>query len=146
MKSETKYCDHCGAKVMEYRLSLNRGHVSSLSALAEYGKANIAQDLGLTTNQITNFARMKHWGLISHCYNDDGSQHAGWWQITQHGYDFLAKRCAISKWVWTFRDRYLRSDGPDLMVSDIIPGYEQRVEYAATARQHDFPALQRRLF
>ena len=122
--------------MVEYKLCLGRGHVVSLEKLARFGAANIAKHLGLTTNQITNFARMKHWGLVEPMANEDGTHRWGWWAITGTGREFLAKRQSIPKYIWTFRDVAQRAEGPYVMVDALLPGYKQHPEYAQEAKPH----------
>lgn len=136
MATETKYCDHCGAKMVEYRHNLNKGLVAALVKLSQYGSAHIVDDLQLTTNQICNFAKLKYWGLAQHASPPDGPSKSGYWKITPLGVQFVNRTAKVHKAVWTYRDRVERFDGDLVWVSDILPGYEQRPDYVKNSVPH----------
>lgn len=65
-----KKCDHCGHVESAYTHALNQGLVSAFKDLCEFfiknrRGCNLASDLNLTHNQMANFQKLRHFGIVS---------------------------------------------------------------------------------
>lgn len=65
----SKECECCGHKLTAYTHSLNKPLVNGLRQLVDWYErekkiCNINNDLVLTHNQIANFQKLKHFGLV----------------------------------------------------------------------------------
>ena len=120
-----KTCPHCGAKSVEYPHSL-AGIVKPLVKLADAGGAASISGL-LTHNECCNFHKVKYWQLAE-------PMHDGYWRITERGRAFLAGRVALPKTAWSWRGEFSRYDGKLLLITDIMPSYKRREDYAASAQ------------
>jgi hypothetical protein len=96
MTRDAARCPTCGAKIVRYRHTMNRGLVGGLVALAEAGGEASLADLGLTRNQVDNFQKLRYWGLVEKVHRDDGTRVAGVWRVTLAGYRFLVGDCVRS--------------------------------------------------
>ena len=129
-------CECCGAKVVEYKHTLNAGLVSALYELSLYDKPMALTDINITRNQWTNFQKLRYWRLVAKELHADGTG-TGNWYVTPHGMDFIANITPVHKNVWTFRGDAIRNDGELVRFSDLYdPRYKQRVEYAREAEAH----------
>jgi hypothetical protein len=133
-----KHCEHCNAKMVEYKHSFSKALATGLWRLhIANGIVNI-KDLGLTRNQWDNFQKLRYWGLVAQSYRDDGTRLNGQWHITKEGADFVEKGTAIKKSVWTYRGKTVRFDGDTCFFRDAHDvTYETRNTYAANAVPHN---------
>lgn len=134
---ETKTCECCGAKLVEYRFSFNTGLLVFLRRLYDAGRPAKTDTLGLTYSQRTNSQKLRYWGLAEKVVNEEAAVKAGWWQITRLGLCFIRGTVSIPKFVWTFRGEVVRKEGPDIFVRDVADGWKYRIEYAQEAIAHE---------
>jgi hypothetical protein len=138
MTRDAARCPTCGAKIVRYRHTMNRGLVGGLVALAEAGGEASLADLGLTRNQVDNFQKLRYWGLVEKVHRDDGTRVAGVWRVTREGYKFLAGG-RVYRAVWTYRGEFECADDedgwrvPTVSARSVAPGYQYREEYARRA-------------
>ena len=81
-------CLHCHQNLpVEFSHGLNLGLVSALAKNGGSGQRRnrfALSKLGLTRNQIDNFQKLKYWGLVVSCYEEDAVKR-GWWRVTDSG-------------------------------------------------------------
>jgi len=132
------YCEHCGAKVVEYKHNFNAGMANSLWQIYLVNKPVALTDLELTRSQWTNFQKLRYWGLVEQCIDDISKRSNGLWRITDLGIQFIDDSdCTIAHNVWTFRGETMRFEGDFVYFSDIHEKfYKERPQYAAEARSH----------
>ena len=83
------YCEHCGAKVVEYKHNFNAGMANSLWQIYLVNKPVALTDLELTRSQWTNFQKLRYWGLVEQCIDDVSKRSNGLWRITDLGRQFI---------------------------------------------------------
>ena len=137
MKNELKFCECCGAKIVEYKHTFSRALAVGLYKLYERSGAINIKELGLTRNQWDNFQKLRYWGLVAKAAREDGTRIGGCWVITQAGIDFIEKGVSIKKQVWTYRGETVRFDGDTCFFTDIHDvTYRTRPDYAEDAVAH----------
>jgi hypothetical protein len=110
-KANKRFCNECGAKVVEYKHGLSKGLLRGLFRLAQAGGGPInIRTIGLTVDQLTNFQKLKYWNLV--VKSNPKSTKGGDWHITDVGWAFLRGQITLSKYVWSFRGAPIRFDGP----------------------------------
>lgn len=137
-KNSPKICDHCGAKIVEYRHRLSPPLVESLRKLEAAGGGPInLKELDLTYNARCNFQKLRYWDLVKQVRNADGSYVGGVWAITMRGRAFLSGSATAFPQVWTYRGTRVRYEGVPIRITDVMgPHYQHRPEWAAQARAH----------
>lgn len=142
-KRRPRTCPHCGAKMVEYRHSLNAGLVTALRRLRDAGgdsgasgggEANLA-DLGLTRNQWDNFQKLRYFDLVEQV-EVDGRRKRGVWRVTERGRDWLDGAIRVPMRAVTYRGERVAYEGPAVTPNDLSPGFAHRETYAAEARPH----------
>jgi len=132
-----KYCNECGAKIVEYKHSFSAALAYGLHRLYLEGIPINIKHLGLNRNQWDNFQKLRYWGLVEKSINEIGKRIGGCWSITQHGIDFIEGRVPIQKSVWTYRGDSLRFEGNTVFFIDIHDvSYRQRIDYSSEAQPH----------
>jgi len=101
-KPQTVRCEHCGHEELEQWHKLSSAHMRGLVKLAEAVdsahrpvtryEAGISDD----GSEYGNFAAMRWWELIEPHPGDA-------WAVTNRGWEFLAIRRSLSKYVLTFK-------------------------------------------
>lgn len=120
---EYSYCDHCGAKMIEYAHCFNSGLAIGLSRLAKAGGKAHLKSLGLTINQFNNFQKIQHWGLVIKSGDDSGV-----WEITEEGKKFLNGKKIPYKAI-TYRNT-LRGFSPEKVdIFELRKKYQRRKDY-----------------
>jgi hypothetical protein len=137
MKSELKYCECCGAKIVEYKHGFSKALAVGLYRLYQHGSAINIKELGLTRNQWDNFQKLRYWGLVAKAAREDGTRIGGCWEITQLGIDFIEKGISIKKNVWTYRGETVRFEGDTCFFTDMHDvNYRTRPDYIEDAVPH----------
>ena len=133
-----KYCEACGAKIVEYKHSFSHALAVGLFRIYQHrGHSINIKELELTRNQWDNFQKLRYWNLVSKAYRDDGTRISGAWSITHHGIDFVEGRISIKQNVWTYRGQTMRFDGEDCLFSNAhSPKYKKRLDYSSEAVAH----------
>lgn len=136
-RKSPRICDHCGAKIVEYKHSFNQSLANSLYKLyVQNGATNISK-IGLTAIQWTNFQKLKYWGLVRKAEREDHTNIGGVWELTPKGKDFIEKGLAIQKQVWSYRGKMVRYEGDTVFFLDLHDEYiRKRPDYAGDARPH----------
>jgi hypothetical protein len=134
---EKKTCEHCGAKIVEYKHSFSKALAIGLYRLYQENRPVNIKHLGLTRNQWDNFQKLRYWGLVAKAVDDAGKRVGGCWAVTQLGVDFIENGTSIQKFVWTYRGETVRFDGDTCFFNDVHPvEYKQRTDYAQEAVSH----------
>ncbi len=134
---QQKVCEHCQAKMVEYKHSFSKALATGLWRLYCAGGAVNIKDLGLTRNQWDNFQKLRYWGLVAQSYRESGTRMNGYWHITEAGTAFIEQGAGVSKSVWTYRGQTQRFEGATVFFTDTHDiEYEQRESYAALAVAH----------
>jgi hypothetical protein len=138
-----QYCEHCGAKVVEYKHNFSAGIANGLYQLYLARKPMLLTDLELTRYQWTNFQKLRYWNLVEQDKDPITRKATGAWKITGKGIDLIENpNSRIFKNAWTFRGQLTRYDGPEIAFSDVHEKfYKQRPEYAAEAVAHEMEKL-----
>jgi hypothetical protein len=132
---EEEICEHCGAKVVEYKHGLSKGLIVSLVTFAQHGEVGKLSELELSYSQRCNFQKMRYWELVEKVGDPDGK--GGTWRLTDQGKRFLSGAVGLPKYVWTYRAKVRRYEGAEVSVGDVFKGewrYKYRPEYAREAQ------------
>jgi len=99
MSKFVKTCNCCGAKMVTYRHTLNKGLVSALVKLSKEPNSTgkISKLKGITHNQIANFQKLRYWGLVSKVKD------TGKWSVTLRGKKFVANELIIFDKAYSYR-------------------------------------------
>lgn len=133
--SDQPLCHHCGAKMVEYSHSLNKGVAAVLWKLYEGDGPVEIGTLGLTNSQYSNAPKVRYWNLAVRVTNDQNEVKGGWWQITDIGRDFVEGRISLPKTAILLRNVVLRFDGAPVLFSQISDGYGYQSNFKEQARQ-----------
>ena len=139
-------CEHCGAKVVEYEHTFNRGLRNCLgklykevirnNPLAWLGQTIRVKDLGLTTSEWTNFAKLRYWDLAEKVTGEKEKHKGGVWRLTSRGYGFVNGSCTIYERAVVCRNVVLRYEGPAIKFDGSVdPAYQHRGDYREQAKQ-----------
>lgn len=136
MRAAPKYCECCGAKMVEYVHVLSKGLVRCLAklAVAGGGPLSIADDLKLSKSEYTNFGKLQYWQLVEHA--DPQVERGGIWKLTTAGWAFVSGELALQPRVWTYRGRVVRFENAAITIDQVTGGWKYRPEYAREARAH----------
>lgn len=130
--TETKYCECCGAKMVEYKENLNKGLCNGLLKLYKSEGIGQVSTLGLTHNEACNFNKLRYFGLIEKV--DTNLEKGGTWKITEKGKRFVEGSAAVSKQVTTYRGETVARSDEKINMKDVIGSYDYRPWYAMNAR------------
>lgn len=141
--SKIKFCDHCGAKMMEYPHRLAAGHVRVLRAFAQIGGLAQFTDLDLAfgrpltkelqkriNSDIQNAQKLQYWDMIWHAKKGEP------YQLQQRGYDWLTGSFRVPAKVVTYHGKRIRYEGELVLVTDVDPTYMTTEDYLDGARPH----------
>lgn len=126
MTARIERCEHCDAKMIHYRHSLNKGLAKGLIILdKKYGGiASLNEMKELNFNQKNNFQKLRYWGLVKK--GEDCR-----WQITEEGLRFVKGEEIVPKIVITYRNQFEKFDGPLIGIETALQeyGYWWREQY-----------------
>lgn len=123
---KSKVCECCGAKMVEYKHSLNVGLVIALKKLVHHGKPATLKELNLYVNQFNNFQKLQYWGLVDKNENYE-------WVATKLANDFF-NGYSIPKSVWTYRGKFIRADEKTVNIGELRIEYKKKLDYAREAK------------
>lgn len=134
---ESGLCSECGAKVVEYKFGINRGHVAFLKRLLHIGRPAHIDELGLTNSQYGNYSMTRRWGLTEQlaAENELERRKGGRWQLTAEGTAFLAGTHSVPKYIHTMRGKVTRISGQQVFAKDVDETYEYRGDYKTQAAE-----------
>lgn len=131
---ESGICFNCGAKMVEYRHSFNRGMAVVLRKMYQAGEPVQLGDLSLTPSQYTNTYKIRFWGLADTINGENMDiRKGGRWKLTPEGKSFVEGGCWIQKSVVTYRGKRIRFEGPKIGFRSVMEGYEYRQDFADQA-------------
>jgi hypothetical protein len=141
--STDRYCDHCGAKIVEYKHNFSAALANGLYQLYLARKPMFLTDLELTRYQWTNFQKLRYWNLVEQAKDGITRRATGAWKITHLGMDFIENpNLSVFKNAWTFRGELTRFDGDKVFFKDVHEKfYKQRPQYAMESVPHDMGRL-----
>lgn len=128
MKDEVKICQCCGAKIVKYTFTFNKGLARCLYAIRNYPQGVEIRTLKMTSSMWTNFQKLRYWGLIEPVSLGD-KRKGGFWKITSTGLDFLNGKVPISKKVVMYRNNFDSFSLDEVYFKDVTEGYEYRQDY-----------------
>ena len=136
--SKDQYCEHCGAKVVEYKHNFSAALADGLYQLYLSQQAMFLTDLNLTRYQWTNFQKLRYWNLVDQAKDPITKKATGAWKITRLGFDFIENpEITVFKNVWTFRGQPTRFDGEKVQFNAVHEKfYKKREQYAQEAVLH----------
>jgi hypothetical protein len=125
MSDPTK-CEHCGAKLVEYKFGFNKGLAVFLIALYRKKVPCRTDDLGLDYSVRTNSQKLRYWGLARPFNNKNAAigHRRGWWHITGKGILFVEGRERIQKFAVMLRNELQRFEGPEILIGDVDDVYQ----------------------
>lgn len=131
-----KKCECCGAKIIEYKNTLNKGMVEALKKVYSLGgKAHLQNDLVLTKNQYNNFQKLQYFDLVKKHYNDDLERVSGVWDVTQRGENFLLGKISVNLNSIVYRNVRKEYTGEKVFVDFFFDKeYKKRQEYLDDSR------------
>ncbi len=110
----TSHCEHCGAKIVEYKHGLTKVLVRGLVALAALGGRGKTAELDEKRSVMDNFQKLRYFQLVRK------TRTPGVWTITDLGYAFLNKDTQIYEYVWTFRGEVVRYEGSAVWIDEVV--------------------------
>lgn len=120
-------CPHCGAKMMQYKHSLNKQLVDVLAKL--YYKPGKFSDLDITHIQINNAQKLRYWYLIEQIPGSTDE-----WRVSWQGELFIRGKIKMKKTAISYHGQTTRHEGDALSFNDLKPeDWVTRPEYAETA-------------
>jgi hypothetical protein len=124
-------CSHCGAPTVEFRHGLSRQLGEILCQIYRFGKPFKVRDLCLNYSKASNFQKLRYWELVEH-----DAKTETWW-LSKTGEDFVRCVTRLKKYAWTYRGEVVEHDGPEVLITDLVPDFNHRVDYARESRPHD---------
>ena len=131
--SEIGICPHCGAKMVEYKHSLNLGLAHILGHYFNVGHREKVSNLPLDKTQYCNVQKLRYWGLIEQAAESEEDSGRGWWKITRQGKSFVIGAISIPRSVVTYRGEFVRFEGDTIEFVNISEGFQYRADYAMQA-------------
>lgn len=130
-------CNHCGAKMVEYKFTFNHGLAVFLYKLYKADTPCKTDNLNLTYSQRTNSQKLRYWGLAIPHLNKESAKKAGWWIITEAGKAFVEGRSTIWSQVIMYRNKFVRWEGEQINFAEVTAGYDYRSDYQDQIREQD---------
>ncbi len=138
-EKQEETCPCCGASLKMHWHSLTPGLVNTLikfrkAVLAKqtisFNRIHAQKDLNFTKNEYNNFQKLRYFGLVAKCKDENGNREQGYWLLTRNGNRFCKGNIEMPKKVQTFRNKIV--DKTDLKVSVLdvlkteeLPYFEQ---------------------
>lgn len=97
-------CPTCGASDRSYSLPFSISHRSALDKLAHRSGPAWRSELDLTGPEYSKLAQLRYWGLAR-------APRRGWWELTEHGRDFLAGRVSVPSVIHVKRNVVVGTEG-----------------------------------
>ena len=123
--TEIEYCECCKAKIIKYWHNLNKSLASAMIRMysakgLDYTKIS---ELKLSHAQICNFQKLKYWGFVM----KGGVE--GTWKLNRIAEEFIQGKTSVPKRMKTYRGKVIDEDGQQVLIKDIIEGYQWRKDY-----------------
>lgn len=131
-------CDHCGGSMMEHRHGLSKQLGELICQLFRHPKRQVmVRELHQGYGKSSNFQKLKYFNLVDH-----DPKTATWW-LTETGEQFARCTVRIQRHVWTWQARVVKRpdgqddrEGPMLLITELVPGWDWKIDYAREARPH----------
>lgn len=115
-------CPCCTQLARLYRRPINSGMARSLIKMWRVGGLDwqhIPTSVGARSREE---GKLRYWGLIEEeieIRRDDGGR-AGWWRVTNHGYDWIHGLTFVQKYAWIYDGGLRRLDGPLINIQQAL--------------------------
>ena len=131
-------CDHCGGSMMEHRHGLSKQLGELVCQLFRHPKRQVmVRELNQGYGKSSNFQKLRYFNLVDH-----DPKTATWW-LTETGEQFARCTIRIAKHVWTWQGQVVKREdgeddreGPMLLITELVPDWNWRIDYAREARPH----------
>lgn len=129
MTNNVSICPTCGAKIVEYKHSINRTLVSCLHRLNSLGGRARLDKMQLDNTQFANFQKLRYFGLAvpTNEHNE--------WQITNLGVWFLQGRIQVSRFVITKNAVVIRKSQEVVFINEVKDCVQYKTNWQAQASQ-----------
>lgn len=138
-ESASYFCGVCKTAHILYRHSFRKYLATFLVRLFDAGGVAKSSELGGGNTQYTNCAKNRYWGLIVPHTNEESLIKKGWWEITDHGRDFVVGAVKIYHTVKVRDDEILGFEGRLISFTEALEDYAYHSDYAVqyrTEREH----------
>ena len=132
-----KYCEHCGAKMVEYKHGLSKKLCRALAMVVTRSNSTEPQEIremGLDYSHRCNFQKLRYWGLVEKIGDKDSK--GGLWRVTERGMAFVMGKISCPRFAWTYRGDVVRHEGEPINITDISGGWKYRIDYARESEPH----------
>jgi hypothetical protein len=131
-------CDHCGGSMMEHRHGLSKQLGELICQLFRHTKRQVmVRELHQGYGKSSNFQKLRYFNLVDH-----DPKTATWW-LTETGEQFARCTIRIQKHVWTYQAKVVKRpdgeddrEGPMLLITELVSGWDWKIDYAREARPH----------
>jgi hypothetical protein len=134
-----KVCEHCGAKIVEYKHGLSKGLIRVLYHIIRECEGQPQEfefcNIKLTYNEGSNFQKLRYWKLIEKVGDFDGK--GGTWKLTARGISFARGEISLPKFAMTYRGELVSHEGDNVKVYEVVDGWRFRPDYASEAVPHE---------
>lgn len=118
-------CPFCGARTAWNRRSISGKQARGLISLYNKTKPGEYAHLNEFASQLGDgdeIAKMKFYGLVVAMPNTDDptKTHSGMWCLTDLGRRFVEGTATVQKYVWIYRSKLKRREGPQIKLSDCL--------------------------
>lgn len=135
---EKPVCPRCGAKQVEHRHALVKGLAIVAIRLFRFGRPAKLRELALPNAAFANAQKLKYFGITEQVEIDE--TRTGKWQLTDLGEQWVRNTIRLPKHAITFRNQVLRTEGPDVLITECVDRYQWRIEWAEEAMPHESAA------
>lgn len=129
-------CPTCQAPTVDYRHTLSKGLANTLIRLYRFkGSRARVRDLHLGYGAASNFQKLRYWNLVEYASKED--KRLGFWSLTDIGEKFVRATIRLRKFAWTYRAQPVEYEGEEVLITDLVPDFNWRIDYAQEAREHE---------
>lgn len=118
---EWEKCKECGQKVMVYRRNIRRNMIACLNKLFKTKRPMQTKEISQIANTISDFTKLKDWGLIERVNPDIPDKKGYIWQITPKGIKFITNQISVPKYVFIYNNQVKGYSPETIMARDIYP-------------------------
>lgn len=132
MKTEPKFCECCGQRIMRQHHTFNRNIANILLKTAEnyqVGEPFQLKDF-LTHVEICNFQKPQYWGLAEKYHTTAGQHVCGKWSLTIRALKLIQGEDRIESWIETFMNKVQSKSTEMISLAETIGTYLMPKDYA----------------
>lgn len=116
--------------MLEFKHTLSKQLGEILIQLYRLGRPSRVSDLHLGYSKASNFQKLRYFGLVTH-----DAKSAIWW-LTQEGEQFVCATIRLQRYAWSYRGEVVELEGPLVLITELVPDFNHRIDYAKEARPH----------